>query len=45
MFDAATDGSDRLRYVATEAIKQKVELRRSGGEDAYVKHMRALLAG
>lgn len=45
MFDAATDGSEQLRYVATEAIKQKVALRRSGGEDAYLKHMRALLAG
>lgn len=44
MFDAATDGSSQLRYVATEAIKQKVELRRSGGEEAYVKFMRGLLS-
>lgn len=43
MYGAATDGTDQLRYVATEAIKQKVELRRSGGEDAYVKYMRGLL--
>lgn len=45
LFDAATDGTDQLRYVATDAIKQKVELRRSGGEAAYVKFMRGLLEG
>ncbi|MGV3621247.1 MAG: SDR family oxidoreductase [Archangium sp.] len=45
LFDAATDGTDQLRYVATDAIKEKVELRRTGGEEAYVKFMRGLLEG
>jgi NAD(P)-dependent dehydrogenase (short-subunit alcohol dehydrogenase family) len=43
MFDAATDGSEQLRYVATDAIKSLVELRRSAGEAKYLAHMRGLL--
>ena len=37
---AATDGSDRLRYVATEAIRPWVEARREAGEAAYLDMMR-----
>jgi NAD(P)-dependent dehydrogenase (short-subunit alcohol dehydrogenase family)/predicted ester cyclase len=43
IFEAATDGSDQLRYVATDAIRTRVELRRSGGEEQYLAHMRSLL--
>lgn len=34
--EAATDGTDRLRYVATDDIKPLVALRREGSEEAYV---------
>lgn len=43
MFDAATDDTDQLRYVATDAIRDLVELRRSAGEAKYLAHMRGLL--
>jgi NAD(P)-dependent dehydrogenase (short-subunit alcohol dehydrogenase family) len=41
IFDAATDGSDRLRYVATKDIEPLVKARRETSEDAYMAMMRA----
>jgi NAD(P)-dependent dehydrogenase (short-subunit alcohol dehydrogenase family) len=41
IYDAATDGTDRLRYVATEDIKPLVAARRETSEQAYVTLMRA----
>ena len=41
IYDAATDGTDRLRYVATEDIKPLVNARRETSEEAYVALMRA----
>lgn len=40
IFGAVTDGSDRLRYVATPQIEPLVELRRRAGEDAYLAALR-----
>jgi NAD(P)-dependent dehydrogenase (short-subunit alcohol dehydrogenase family) len=40
IFTAATDGSDRLRYVATEGIKPFVAARRETSEDAFIAYMR-----
>lgn len=40
IFAAATDGTERLRYVATKDIAPLVELRRQSGEDAYIATMR-----
>jgi NAD(P)-dependent dehydrogenase (short-subunit alcohol dehydrogenase family) len=40
IFEAATDGSDRLRYVATEDIKPLVAARRETSEAEYIKFMR-----
>ncbi len=40
IWTAATDGSDRLRYVATEDIKLLVKARRETSEDAYIAFMR-----
>lgn len=37
---ASTDGSDRLRYVATEGIKSWVTARRETSEEAYMELMR-----
>jgi NAD(P)-dependent dehydrogenase (short-subunit alcohol dehydrogenase family) len=41
IFEAATDGSDRLRYVATQDIEPLVRARRETSEDAYIAMMRA----
>jgi NAD(P)-dependent dehydrogenase (short-subunit alcohol dehydrogenase family) len=41
IYEAATDGTDRLRYVATEDIKPLVSARRESSEDAYIALMRA----
>jgi len=41
IFGAVTDGSDRLRYVATPQIEPLVELRRRAGEDAYLAALRS----
>ncbi|UJR85285.1 SDR family oxidoreductase [Sandaracinus amylolyticus] len=41
IFGAATDGTDRLRYVATPDIEPMVALRRSTSEDEYLRTMRA----
>ncbi|UVF19803.1 SDR family oxidoreductase [Microvirga terrae] len=40
IWTAATDGSDRLRYVATDDIKPLVAARRETSEDAYLAFMR-----
>ena len=40
IFEAAADGSDRLRYVATEGIKQWVAARRETSEEEYLALMR-----
>ncbi|WP_232293709.1 SDR family oxidoreductase [Stigmatella aurantiaca] len=40
IYEAATDTSDRLRYVATEGIKPLVKMRRETSEDAYLAFMR-----
>ena len=41
---AATDGTDRLRYVATEDIKPLVAARRESSEDEYLTFMRERVA-
>jgi NAD(P)-dependent dehydrogenase (short-subunit alcohol dehydrogenase family) len=40
IFEASTDGSDRLRYVATEGIKPWVAARRETSEETYMALMR-----
>ena len=40
IYEAATDTSDRLRYVATDGIKPLVKMRRETSEDAYLAFMR-----
>jgi NAD(P)-dependent dehydrogenase (short-subunit alcohol dehydrogenase family) len=41
IFEAATDGTDRLRYVATDDIAPMVQARRETSESAYRALMRA----
>jgi NAD(P)-dependent dehydrogenase (short-subunit alcohol dehydrogenase family) len=41
IYGAATDGSARLRYVATEDIKPLVKARRETSEDEYIALMRS----
>jgi len=41
IYDAATDGSDRLRYVATDDIKPMVKARRETSEEEYIAYMRS----
>jgi hypothetical protein len=38
---AATDGTNQLRYVATEDIKPLVKARRETSEEEYITFMRA----
>lgn len=40
IFDAVTDGTNRLRYLATEDIRPLVEARRQTSEEAYMALMR-----
>lgn len=40
IYEAATDGADRLRYVATEDIKPMVAARRETSEEEYIRFMR-----
>jgi NAD(P)-dependent dehydrogenase (short-subunit alcohol dehydrogenase family) len=40
IFEAATDGSDRLRYLATKDIEPLVKARRETSETEYIKMMR-----
>ena len=44
IFTAATDGTDQLRYVATEDIKPLVAARRETSEAEYLACMRARVA-
>ena len=41
ILDAATDGTDRFRYVATEDIKPLVRARRETSEEEYMAFMRS----
>jgi len=41
IFDAATDGTNRLRYVATEDIQPLVKARRETSEEQYIELMRS----
>jgi NAD(P)-dependent dehydrogenase (short-subunit alcohol dehydrogenase family) len=41
IYDAATDGTDRLRYVATDDIKPLAKMRRESSEEQYMDFMRA----
>ncbi|TKD11835.1 SDR family oxidoreductase [Polyangium fumosum] len=41
VFEAATDGTDRLRYLATKDIAPLVEARRQTSEEAYIEMMRS----
>ena len=41
IFKAATDGTDQLRYVATEDILPLVKARRETSEEEYIKFMRS----
>ena len=41
IYQAATDGTDRLRYVATEDIQPMVKARRETSEDEYIAYMRS----
>jgi NAD(P)-dependent dehydrogenase (short-subunit alcohol dehydrogenase family) len=41
IYRAATDGSPRLRYVATPDIEERVRARRETSEDAYMAFMRS----
>ena len=41
IYDAATDGTDRLRYVATDDIKPLAKMRRETSEEQYMDFMRA----
>lgn len=45
IFQAATDGTDRLRYVATPDIQPLVKARRETSEDQYISHMRSQFPG
>lgn len=40
IYEAATDTSERLRYVATEGIQPLVKMRRETSEEAYLAFMR-----
>jgi NAD(P)-dependent dehydrogenase (short-subunit alcohol dehydrogenase family) len=44
IFDAASDGTDRLRYVATKDIEPLVKARRETSEAAYIALMRSTFA-
>lgn len=41
----ASDGSDRLRYVATKDIEPLVRARRETSEEAYIEPMRSKFLG
>ena len=40
IFDATTDGTDRLRYVVTDDIKPPIKARRESSEEEYMAFMR-----
>ncbi|HEY4318261.1 MAG TPA: SDR family oxidoreductase [Herbaspirillum sp.] len=45
IYAAATDGTPRLRYVATDDIRPLVEARRGSSEEAYIELMRSRFMG
>jgi NAD(P)-dependent dehydrogenase (short-subunit alcohol dehydrogenase family) len=45
IYTAATDGTDQLRYVATDDIKPLIHARRETSEAEYMALMRSLFAG
>ena len=44
IYDAATDGTKRLRYLAADDVKHLIQARRKLGDEEYEKEMRANLA-
>lgn len=44
MYDAITDGTDRLRYIVTEDAAQLAEARRATTEEAHIANLRAMFA-
>ena len=44
IYAAASDGSDRLRYLAGADTAKKATVRWSTSEDEYMAHMRAMFA-
>lgn len=44
IFEAATDGTDQLRYLATEDIRPLVEMRRGSSEAEYMAFMRGQMS-
>ena len=42
IYGAATDGTDRLRYVATEDIKPLTKTRRETSKDEYITFIRTI---
>lgn len=45
IYDAVTDGTKRLRYMAGDGVKHFVEARRSMSDEDYENYMRAQIAG
>ena len=45
VFDAATDGSDRLRYTAGDDAVGMIEARATAGDEAFVRGLRARVTG
>jgi len=41
IYEAASDGSDRLRYVATDDIEPMIKARRETSEEEYIAYMRS----
>ena len=44
IYEAATDGSDKLRYIAGDDAKQLIEMRATKGDEAYVAFTRDMFA-
>lgn len=42
VFDAVNDGSEQLRYVATEDVRPLISMRRGTSEEQFMAHMRRL---
>ncbi|RYX82145.1 SDR family oxidoreductase [bacterium] len=42
IFEAATDGTNRLRYLVTDDVAPLVEMRESMPDEAFVSHMRSM---
>lgn len=44
VFDAVNDGSEQLRYVATEDVRPLISMRRGSSEEQFMAHMRRLFS-